>query len=106
MGVNIQDNAELIGFLKQHTKGTARALVKSSPVKGIGLEAWRQLHLQFNPQTLTSTVHAQQLEHHPKGASKMSEMPGALLEWEKNLQRCIQEGRVPPSDEWKRFYFC
>ena len=32
----------------------------------------------------------------------MSEMPARLLEWEKNLQRCITEGREPPNDEYKR----
>ena len=57
---------------------------------------------QFNPRTLQATDAAQQLETHPRGATKMSEMPARLLEWEKNLQRCITEGREPPNDEYKR----
>ena len=45
---------------------------------------------------------SQHLEQHPKGAKTMGELPGALLEWEKNLRRCSQEGRKPPDDDWKR----
>ena len=32
----------------------------------------------------------------------MAQLPGCLLEWERNLRRCIQEGRSPPSDDTKR----
>ena len=32
----------------------------------------------------------------------MSELPGCLLEWEKDLRRCQQEGRKCPDDEVKR----
>ena len=32
----------------------------------------------------------------------MRDMPAALLEWEKNLRRCLQEGRSAPNDETKR----
>ena len=38
----------------------------------------------------------------PKVANRISELPGCLLEWEKNLRRCLAEGRTPPSDETKR----
>merc|ERR1711978_665007 len=45
---------------------------------------------------------ATHLESHPKGASKMADMPQCLLEWEKSLRRCLAEGRSPPNDETKR----
>ena len=45
---------------------------------------------------------AQHLESHPKGASKLSDLPSCLLTWEKNLQRGLLEGRSPPSEETKR----
>ena len=33
----------------------------------------------------------------------MSDLPGCILEWERrNLRKCIEEGREPPSDERKR----
>ena len=32
----------------------------------------------------------------------MSDLPGCLLEWEKNLRRCLQEGRTPPDEPTKR----
>ena len=60
------------------------------------------LNRQFNPRTLTGIMNSQQLETRPKGATRMSELPGCLLEWEKNLRRCLQEGRTPPDDETKR----
>ena len=48
------------------------------------------------------TMAANQLETHPRAASKMSELSGCIMEWDKNLRRCVQEGRTPPSDEAKR----
>ena len=68
----------------------------------MGLESWRQLNRQFNPITIQSTLTSQQLELKPKGASKLSEMPGALLAWEANLRKRTDEGREQPSDELKR----
>ena len=63
---------------------------------------WRMLAKQFNARTLSSTLHAQDLETRPKGAAKMADLPQCMLEWERNLRRCIQEERSPPSDEAKR----
>ena len=105
MGISATANKELQGFLKDRTKGTAAAIIRSNKT-GIGLESWRMLSSQFNPRTLTSTMHAQHLETHPKGASTIKEMPAALLEWEKNLRRCLQEGRTAPNDETKRLALC
>ena len=101
LGVGPQENSELQGYLKDRTKGTAGDLVRNNK-SGIGLESWRLLTRQFNPRTLTGTMLAQQREQHPRGAKTMAELPGALLEWEKSLRRCIQEGRKPPDDDWKR----
>ena len=101
MGISPQTSRELHGFLKDRTDGTANAIVRSNKT-GIGLESWRMLAKQFNPRTLVSTMAAQDLETKPRGASKMSEMPARLFEWEKNIRRCIQEGREPPSDHVKR----
>ena len=39
---------------------------------------------------------------HPRGASKLSDLPACLLEWERNLRRCVDEGRTPPAEETKR----
>ena len=57
---------------------------------------------QFNPRTLQGAMTAQYREQHPQGASKISELPERLLEWERDLRICLQEGRTPPSDEMKR----
>ena len=101
LGVSAQSSKEFNGMLKDRTSGTANGIVRSNQSK-VGLESWRLLCKQFNPRTLQSTLNAQELETRPKGASKMSEMPARLLEWEKNLQRCTQEGREQPRDDVKR----
>ena len=101
LGVKDRANKEIQGFLKVHTSGTASALVRGNK-SGIALESWRLLYGQFNPRTLSATMNAQYLERHPKGATKIAELPGCLLTWEKNLQRGISEGRTPPNDETKR----
>ena len=68
----------------------------------MGLEAWRRLCLQFNPRTIRGTLNSQHLETHPRGAKKLSDLPGCLAEWERNLRRCTQEGRPQPDEETKR----
>merc|ERR1739836_186912 len=87
----------LHGFLKDNTSGTAAAVIRGN-TGGVGLESWRRLHAQFNPKTIRGTLQSQHLEQHPRGAKKLSELPGCLAEWERNLRRCIAEGRVPPDD--------
>merc|ERR1712026_327759 len=57
---------------------------------------------QYNPVTLTNTLNASHLETHPKGASKLSDLPLCLSEWELNLRGCVEEGRQPPDDSTKR----
>ena len=101
MGISERANGEMQGFLKVHTSGTASALVRGNK-SGVALESWRLLYAQYNPQTLSSTMTAQHLESHPKGASKIADLPACLLAWEKNLQRGLKEGRTPPSDDTKR----
>ena len=32
----------------------------------------------------------------------MADLPGCLAEWERNLRRCIAEGRAPPDEGTKR----
>ena len=45
---------------------------------------------------------AQHKEQNPKGAKKMSELPGRIADWERDLRRCSQEGRSQPDEETKR----
>ena len=101
MGIGERANNELQSFLKVHTTGTASALVRGNK-SGVALESWRLLCAEYNPRTLSSTMTAQHLESHPKGASKLADLPSCLLTWEKNLQRGLLEGRSPPSEETKR----
>ena len=82
LGIEAQANAELQGFLKEHTQGTAASIVRNN-MGGLGLESWRLLSAQFNPRTIRGTLAAQYQESHPKGAAKLSDMPGCLLVWEK-----------------------
>ena len=86
LGISERANGEMQGFLKVHTTGTASALVRGNK-SGIALESWRLLFGQYNPKTLSSTMTAQHLESHPKGATKIADLPSCLLTWEKNLQR-------------------
>ena len=90
-GVSMEMSKELNGFLKDRCTGTAEAIVRSNKT-GIGLESWRMLSNQFNPRTLAGALSAQDKETRPKGATKLSQMPNALLEWEKDLRRCIADG--------------
>ena len=101
MGVDLVQSRELQGFLKDWTDGTAHSIVRGNK-SVVGLESWRLLCKQFNPKTLQSTLNAQDMETKPRGASKMAEMPARLVEWEKSLRRCTEEGREQPSDEVKR----
>ena len=94
LGVSAAESRELHSFLKDRTGGLAASVVRDN-VKGVGLESWRLLCKQFNPKTLMGTMAANQLETHPKAASKMSELSGCIMEWDKNLRRCVQEGRPP-----------
>ena len=59
----MEASKELHGFLKEKTKSTAEAIVRSNKSE-LGLESWRMLAAQFNPRTLTSTLHATHLETH------------------------------------------
>ena len=70
--------------------------------KGVGIESWRRLCAQFNPKTIRGALNSQHLEMHPRKAKKLSDLPGCLAEWERNLRRCIAEGRVPPDEGTKR----
>ena len=101
MGISEADSREVHGFLKDRTEGTAHSIVRSNRSE-VGLESWRLLATQFNPKTLQGTISAEHLERNPRGAAKMSEMPARLLEWERNLRRCLDEGREPPNEESKR----
>ena len=101
MGVTPYWSQQLNGFLKDRTEGTANSIVRSNKSE-LGLESWRMLGRQFNNRTLQSTLTAKHLEDHPRGANKISEMPSRLLEWERNLRRCVEEGRDPPTDDNKR----
>ena len=101
MGIPVASSRELHGFLKDRTDGMAASVVRDNK-SGVGLESWRQLCRNFNPRTLQGTLNAQHLETHPNGASMMPDLPKCMLEWEKNLRRCVQEGRTPPNDETKR----
>ena len=96
MGVDLVQSRELQGFLKDRTEGTAHSIVRGNK-SAVGLESWRLLCKQFNPKTLQSTLNAQDMETKPRGASKMAEMPARLVEWEKSLRRCAQEGREQPA---------
>ena len=100
-GVTAQSNRELQAFLKDKTSGIAGAIVRGNK-DAIGLETWRLLWAEFSPQTLTSTMRSQQLEKFPKPAKNMSEMSKRLLDWERDLRRCSEEGRSLPSEEEKR----
>ena len=100
-GITKDTSKELHGFLKDRCTGTAEAIVRSNKT-GVGLESWRMLSNQFNPRTLAGALSAQDKELRPKGAKSISQMPNALLEWEKDLRRCIAEGRTPPDDRTKR----
>ena len=101
MGITETDSRQIQGFLKNHTGGTAKGIVRGNK-NGVGIEAWRLLNGQFNPRTLQSTMASQHKELHPKKAKKMAEMPARLLEWEEDLKRCEDEGRTPPTEEQKR----
>ena len=99
--VTSQSNRELQAFLKDKTSGIAGAIVRGNK-EAVGLESWRLLWAEFSPQTLTSTMRAQQLEKFPKAAKSMSEMSKRLLDWERDLRRCSEEGQSLPSEEEKR----
>ena len=101
LGVGPAQSRELQGFLKDRNDGTAHSIIRNNK-SAVGLDSWRLLCKQFNPRTLQSTLNAQDLETKPRGASKIAEMPARLVEWEKALRRCTQEGRDQPSDEVKR----
>ena len=100
-GVTPQANIELYSFLKDRTAGIAGAIVRGNKEE-IGLESWRQLWAEFAPTTLTSTGKSQQLEKFPRPAKTMGDLSKRLLEWERDLRRCTDEGRTLPSDEEKR----
>ena len=87
LGVQSLESRELHGFLKDRSGGTAAAIIRNNRSR-VGLESWRLLCKQFNPQTLQATLQAHQLETHPKPANKMSDLPQCILEWEKSLLRC------------------
>ena len=93
-GISSVASKELHRYLKDRTDGTALSVARCNKT-GVGLETWRMLAKQYNPVTLTSTMNATHLESHPKGAAKLSDLPGCLSEWELNLRRCVQEGRTP-----------
>ena len=99
--ISKETSKELHGFLKDRCTGTAESIVRSNKT-GVGLESWRMLSNQFNPRTLAGALNAQDRETRPKGAKNLSQMPNALLEWERDLRRCIAEGRNPPDDRTKR----
>ena len=63
-GISPQANRELQAYLKDRTSGIAGSIVRSHR-EGIALESWRLLWAEFSPQTLTSTMKAQQLEKFP-----------------------------------------
>ena len=100
-GVNAKASHDLHSFLKNWTKGTANAIARGND-DGVGLESWRRLCGQFNPKTVRSTLNNQHHEQHPRGAKKMADLPACMAEWERNLRRCVQEGRAQPTEEGKR----
>ena len=99
-GVGQQASHQLHEFLKDRTVGTANEIARSNK-SGIGLETWRLLAREFNPRTIQGTLTAQHHEYNPRGATTMSDVPKCLLEWERSLRRCAQEGRKAPDDEVK-----
>ena len=101
LGITDYDNRQLQGFLKDRTEGTANSIIRSNRTE-LGLESWRMISRQFNPRTIQSTLDAEYNERNPRAATKISDLPNRLLEWEKNLRRCIAEGREVPSDATKR----
>ena len=101
LGVTPQASAQIHEYLKDRTAGTANSIVRDNAGE-VGLETWRRLAKQYNPRTIQGTLTAQHKEYNPRGATKMSELPGCLLEWERDLRRCQQEGRKCPDDEVKR----
>ena len=100
-GVSAQENRELMGFIKDKTAGLAKSIVQAN-TSGVALETWRRLWAEFCPQTLVSTMQSQQKEKFPKPAKNMGELSKRLLEWERDLRRCGEEGRALPTDEEKR----
>ena len=100
-GISLASSKELHGFLKDRTDGVANSVCRCNKT-GVGLETWRMLAKQYNPMTLTNTMNASHMETHPRGATKLSDLPACLSEWELNLRRCVQEGRDPPNDATKR----
>merc|ERR1711994_572589 len=100
-GVSAQENRELMGFIKDKTAGIAKSIVQANK-SGVALETWRQLWAEFCPQTLVSTMRSQQLEKFPRQAKNMGELSKRLLEWERDLRRCADEGRARPTEEEKR----
>ena len=47
-------------------------------------------------------MHSEEIERSPRGASTLAQLPARLMEWEKNLRKCVDEGREAPSDGSKR----
>ena len=95
LGITPTANRELNSFLKDRTDGTANSIVRSNKT-GLGLESWRMLAKQFNPRTLQATLAAQDLETKPRGASKVSELPARLLEWEKISEGAFKKAESHP----------
>ena len=90
MGVTAYSSAQLHGLLKDKTESTALQIVRGNHSE-VDLESWRLLYAQYYPQALQSTITAEHLEHHPRPANKVSELPARLAEWDQNLRRCIEE---------------
>ena len=90
MGMSATDSRQLQGLLKEYTEGTAQSIVRNTR-SGVGLESWRMLYSEFNPKTLQNTINSQHNELHPKGASKVSDLPARLLDWERSLRRCADK---------------
>ena len=61
----------------------------------VGLGSWRKLRRRFKMKTLQSTLVSQHKEMHPKGTSKISEMPQRILDWDNDLKNVEKVGSPP-----------
>ena len=83
-------SAELYGILSDKVTGEAMTHVRSTK-EGDGLLAWKRLHANFNPKTLSGTLMKIIDAIRPNKCTDMKRANMEILEWEKKWQDAIED---------------
>ena len=92
-------DAKLFDFLVLKCRGDALVIIEH--YDGLGFEAWRQLSRRFSPSGGQYELDMMNSLMNPKKATKLSELPGAILRFERDIRTYESRTGQRFPEEWK-----